>query len=141
MLRTLPRRMSAAQRIFRRTDEPCAAAVFNSYGRMMLVREDICRHNAIDKILGYGLFNDLLPFDQHVLVTAGRASYEVVQKALAGGFPIVVACGEPSSLAERFAREAGQTLVIHGPGERVRVHTHPQRIQQTTSTQTHRDGP
>lgn len=132
-LRQLPGRMRTAQRLFRQSGEPCAAAVFDQQGRMTVVREDIGRHNAVDKILGHGVFNDLLPFDHHVLLTAGRASYEVVQKALAGGFPIVVAADEPSSLALRFAREAGQTLVGLDNDQRLTFYTHPQRLVESTS--------
>jgi len=130
----MSRRLPASQQGFHQGQVLCAAGVFDHEGRTILVRDEIARQNAIDKVLGYGLFNDLLPFDRHVLVIAGRASYDVVQKAIAGGFAMVLASDEPSRLARRLAREAGQTLVVHGPGAQLRIYTHPHRVQQQCPT-------
>ncbi len=128
-LLTLPTRMRAAQASFDRTGGLHAAVVFDSTGRMTVLREDVGRHNALDKALGFALSNDLLPLDQHVLLVSGRSSFEIVQKALAGGIPIVSAVSAPSSLAVQFAQECGQTLVGFLREQRMNVYANPQRIR------------
>ena len=90
---------------------------------------DVGRHNAVDKVLGFGFLNALLPFDQHILLVSGRASFEIMQKALAARVPIVAAVSAPSSLAVQFATESGQTLVGFLRGERMNVYSLPERIQ------------
>ena len=87
------------------------------------------RHNALDKILGYALQRNLLPLDRHILLVSGRVSFEIIQKALAGGIPLVAAISAPSSLAVDFAQEAGQTLIGFLRGETMNVYTHPQRVE------------
>jgi len=88
-----------------------SAAIFDARGRLLVLREDIGRHNAVDKVIGGGFLENKLPFESHVLLVSGRASFEILQKALAARIPIVCAVSAPSSLAVEFARESGQTLV------------------------------
>lgn len=110
-LLALPERMRAAQTAFAATGGLHAAALYTAAGELVCLREDIGRHNALDKMLGRGLLDDALPLDRHVLLVSGRVSFEIVQKALAGGLAFVAAVGAPSSLAVDFARQNGQTLV------------------------------
>jgi FdhD protein len=110
-LLALPTRMRRAQPTFVQTGGLHAAAVFDATGDLIVAREDIGRHNAVDKVLGHGFLGGNLPFDSHVLLVSGRASFEIMQKALAAQIPIVCAVSAPSSLAVEFARESGQTLV------------------------------
>ena len=128
-LLALPDRLAAAQPAFARTGGLHAAAVFTADGSLVVVREDVGRHNAVDKVLGYALTAGLLPWRRHVLVVSGRASFEIMQKALAGGLPIVAAVSAPSSLAVSFADESGQTLIGFLRAGRLNVYTHPERIR------------
>jgi FdhD protein len=107
----LPEKLRAAQSNFARTGGIHAAGIFDFEGNALVVREDIGRHNAVDKTIGRAFLDGLLPLDRHVLVVSGRSSLEIVQKALAAGIPIVAAVSAPSSLAINFARECGQTLI------------------------------
>ncbi len=128
LLAALPERMKAAQATFEQTGGLHAAAIFDSAGKLIVLREDVGRHNAVDKILGYGLLNGLLPFDSHILLVSGRASFEIMQKALAGRIPIACAISAPSSLAMEFARDSGQTLVGFLRGETMNIYSCPERI-------------
>ncbi|MCC6681672.1 MAG: formate dehydrogenase accessory sulfurtransferase FdhD [Phycisphaeraceae bacterium] len=127
-LQRLPAIMRSTQALFDRTGGLHAAAVFDLDGRLLMMREDIGRHNAVDKVLGYALLNDLLPLGRHVLMVSGRASFEIMQKALAGRVPIVSAVSAPSSLAVEFARESGQTLVGFLREGRMNVYTGATRL-------------
>lgn len=128
LLRELPARLGEAQETFARTGGLHASAIFDEAGRVVVVREDVGRHNALDKALGHCLRANLLPLDRHVLMVSGRVSFEIMQKALAGGIPLVAAISAPSSLAVDFARGSGQTLVGFLRGERMNVYANPQRI-------------
>jgi len=111
LLAGLPQRMRQAQTVFDSTGGLHAAAVFNARGELLVLHEDIGRHNAVDKVIGHAFLHELLPFDAHILLVSGRASFEIMQKALAARIPIVCAISAPSSLAVEFARDSSQTLV------------------------------
>lgn len=134
-LAKLPERLQAAQPLFQRTGGLHAAAVFDLAGNLLIAHEDIGRHNAVDKVLGHGFLNRLLPFDRHVLMVSGRASFEIVQKALAARIPIMAAVSAPSSLAVELARQNGQTLVGFlraGPDAgHMNIYANAERIQKT----------
>jgi FdhD protein len=109
-LLTLPPKLRASQTTFDSTGGLHAAGLFTSTGDLIIAREDIGRHNAVDKVLGYAFFNDLLPLNNDILMVSGRASFEILQKALAAGIRCVAAVSAPSSLAVEFARESNQSL-------------------------------
>jgi FdhD protein len=128
MLLALPEKLRREQTTFSRTGGLHAAGIFDLDGSLLVLREDIGRHNAVDKVLGRGLLDDLLPYDRHILVVSGRASFEIMQKALAGRVPIVVAVSAPSSLAVQFAKASRQTLAGFVRGERMNVYAGATRI-------------
>jgi len=128
VLAELPQKLHEAQETFAQTGGLHAAAIFDSTGRLLVLREDVGRHNAVDKVIGYGLLENKLPFDSQVLLVSGRASFEIMQKALAARIPIVCAISAPSSLAVDFARESKQTLVGFLRGSRMNVYSCEQRI-------------
>jgi FdhD protein len=111
VLSALPQRLRAAQRVFDRTGGLHAAGIFDASGQLLIVREDVGRHNAVDKAVGRASMDGLLPLSYHVLMVSGRTSFEIVQKALLAGIPIVAAVSAPSTLAVRLARESDMTLV------------------------------
>jgi FdhD protein len=125
----LPEQMRAAQATFAQTGGLHAAAIFDAKGRLIVLREDVGRHNAVDKVLGYGFLKGKLPFASHILLVSGRASFEIMQKALAARVPIVCAVSAPSSLAVDFARESGQTLVGFLRGEGMNIYSGSDRIR------------
>jgi len=130
----MPDRMRAAQTTFSQTGGLHAAAIFDLDGNLLVLREDAGRHNAVDKILGWGFLENKLPFDSHVLLVSGRASFEIVQKALAGRIPIIAAVSAPSSLAVEFAQESNQTLIGFLRGKTFNIYSHSERIGGNSAT-------
>jgi FdhD protein len=125
----LPRLLEAAQETFRWTGGLHACALFDLTGRLLVLREDVGRHNALDKVVGWALLQHRLPLQGQILLLSGRASFEMLQKALAAGIPIVAAVSAPSSLAAEFARQSGQTLVGFLRGERMNIYAGAQRVR------------
>jgi FdhD protein len=128
MLSQFSDRMKFAQKTFAQTGGLHAAAIFDAKGKLIVIREDIGRHNAVDKVIGWGFLEEKLPFNAHILLVSGRASFEILQKSLAARIPIVCAVSAPSSLAVKFARESGQTLVGFLREKSMNVYSHPGRI-------------
>jgi len=139
MIVRMPDTLRDAQATFLKTGGLHASAIFDRNGRLIVLREDVGRHNALDKVIGYGLLHGLLPFDAHVLLVSGRTSFEIVQKALAARISIVCAVSAPSSLAVEFARESGQTLIGFLRAGSMNIYSHPERIEgmQAASTALH----
>ncbi len=129
VLTRLAETMRAAQSTFNQTGGLNAAALFDAVGGLFALREDIGRHNAVDKVIGYGLLNGQLPFDAHILLVSGRTSFEIMQKALAARVPIVCSISAPSSLAVEFARESRQTLVGFLREQSLNVYSGPERVR------------
>ena len=128
MLLSLPEKLRKAQGDFARTGGIHAAGVFDSSGELKIVREDIGRHNALDKAIGRAFLDRLLPLNRYVLLVSGRASFEIVQKALAAGIPIVAAVSAPSTLAVDFARESNQTLIGFLRPPSFNIYSHIERV-------------
>ena len=124
----LPDRLRAAQGIFEKTGGLHAAALFDSAGELLTVREDVGRHNALDKLIGWAIFHKRLPLDGAIVMVSGRASYELVQKALSAGVPVLCAVSAPSSLAINLAREFGLTLIGFLRGARFNVYANGWRV-------------
>jgi FdhD protein len=124
----LPNKLRANQSEFARTGGIHAAGIFDFNGKAMTVREDIGRHNAVDKVIGRAFLDRNLPLDRHVLVVSGRASFEIMQKALAAGIPIVASVSAPSTLAMEFARESNQTLIGFLRPPTFNIYSHVERV-------------
>ena len=129
VLRSLPERLRAGQGIFDATGGLHAAALFDAEGNLLAVREDVGRHNALDKIVGWALRGGRLPLSRHIVMVSGRSSFEILQKSLMAGAPIVCAVSAPSSLAVSLAREFGITLVGFLRGERFNVYAGLDRVR------------
>ncbi|MBB6049357.1 formate dehydrogenase accessory sulfurtransferase FdhD [Armatimonas rosea] len=128
LFRTLDPQVRAAQAIFETTGGLHAAALFAQDGTLLCLREDIGRHNAVDKVIGWALQNGHVPLTSHLLFLSGRVSYELVQKAARAGIPALVAVGAPSSLAVAMCQEADITLVGFLRGERYNIYSGEWRI-------------
>jgi FdhD protein len=125
----LPKQLHSAQVTFQSTGGLHACAVFDLEGNLIISREDVGRHNALDKVLGWALMNNKLPLDHHVLLLSGRVSFEMMQKALAAGIPLIAAISAPSSLAVEFADRSGQTLAGFVRGDTLNLYSHPHRVR------------
>jgi formate dehydrogenase family accessory protein FdhD len=127
-LLSLPEKLRNAQSDFARTGGIHAAGIFNRNGELKIAREDIGRHNAVDKALGRAFLDELLPLERHLLLVSGRASFEIIQKALAAGIPIVAAVSAPSSLAVELARDSNQTLIGFLRPPSLNIYSHIERV-------------
>jgi len=130
-LRAMPDRLREGQAIFERTGGLHGAALFERDGRMLAVREDVGRHNAVDKLVGWAAQCIAWPPGEHVLAVSGRVSFEIVQKAVAARIPVIVAVSAPSSLAIEFAHKSGVTLVAFVRSDRAGVYAHSDRVTAT----------
>jgi FdhD protein len=128
VIASLPDRLRGSQLAFAATGGLHATGLFTPDGELVVAREDVGRHNAMDKAVGWAFANGLLPLEQHVLCVSGRLSFELVQKASVAGCPVVVAVGAPSSLAVELAEDRGLTLCGFVREGRVTVYTEPWRI-------------
>jgi FdhD protein len=124
---SLPEKLRASQSVFDRTGGLHAAALFNAEGDLVALREDIGRHNAVDKVVGWALLQGMIPLSNHMLLVSGRGGFEIIQKAIAAGLPIVASVSAPSSLAVRLARELNLTLIGFLRGRRFVVYSGPSR--------------
>lgn len=127
-LANLPDQLRAGQRVFSSTGGLHAAGLFAPDGTLIALREDVGRHNAVDKLIGRALLDHALPLEQTMLLVSGRLSFEIMQKVVAAGIPLVAAVSAPSSLAVDLARESGVTLVAFLRGASMNIYTHPARI-------------
>jgi FdhD protein len=128
LLCELPARLREAQKIFGSTGSLHAAGLFDRAGELLLTREDVGRHNAVDKVVGWALMNHRLPLSNSVMLVSGRGGFEIVQKAIVASIPILACVSAPSGLAVRLAREMGMTLVGFLRGKRFVLYSTPERV-------------
>ncbi len=127
-LAELPGTLRASQEDFDRTGGLHAAGLFDANGRLLALREDVGRHNAVDKLIGWAVLAGQVPLSERILMVSGRTSFEILQKAAVGGVPIVCAVSAPSSLAISIAQRLGITLIGFLRETRFNIYTHPERI-------------
>ncbi len=128
VIASLPARLRDAQRVFSSTGGLHAAGLFTADGELLVAREDVGRHNAVDKIVGWAVLQDKLPLAGCALLVSGRASFELAQKAVVAGIPLLAAVSAPSSLAAELADEAGLTLIGFLRGQSMNVYTGAHRV-------------
>ncbi|HEY8647366.1 MAG TPA: formate dehydrogenase accessory sulfurtransferase FdhD [Gaiellaceae bacterium] len=129
LIAILPDRLRAAQPAFEATGGLHATGLFDEHGELLCLREDVGRHNAMDKVIGWAFGGGLLPLTQSILCVSGRLSFELVQKAAVAGCPVLVAVGAPSSLAVELAKDRGVTLCGFVRGGRLNVYSEPWRVE------------
>lgn len=129
----LPDRLRAGQSVFAQTGGLHAAGLFDRSGGLAAVREDVGRHNAVDKLIGWAMLDDRMPLTESVVLVSGRVGFEIAQKCAAAGVPVLAAVSAPSSLAVDLAARFGMTLVGFLRGERFNIYAHPRRIETVTS--------
>jgi FdhD protein len=134
LLYELPARLRQAQSVFTHTGGLHAAGLFTSRGELLLLREDVGRHNAVDKLIGYGLLQHTLPYACHILLVSGRTSFEIIQKALRARIPCIAAISAPSSLAIELASQSGITLIGFLRDRSMNVYSHPERVTSVSFT-------
>jgi FdhD protein len=129
----MPEKLRRAQGLFQATGGLHAAALFDREGELLAVREDVGRHNAVDKLIGWALLQDRLPLEEHAVMVSGRSSFEIVQKCVAAGVPMVCSVSAPSSLAVDLAREFGVSLIGFLRPPRFNVYTGIERLSLSNS--------
>lgn len=128
LLLKLPEALRSSQDVFERTGGLHAAGLFDSEGKLLVLREDIGRHNAVDKVIGWALFERRLPLGESILLVSGRGGFEIVQKAIIAGIPVIASVSAPSGLAVQLARELRLTLVGFLRGRRFVIYAGEERL-------------